>query len=79
MYAFDIIPNQLIHQFESLTPELQKQVIDFVVFLRKQSLPQQVSKRTVGEYRDKIQIADDFSVPLTDDFWIAKKSSFSDV
>ncbi len=62
---------QLVHEFEVLPPELQKQVFDFVSFLRKQQ-QQLVKKRTVGEYRDKIRIADDFDAPLGDDFWLGQ-------
>ena len=61
---------QLVHEFEILEPELQKQVFDFVAFLRKQQLRQQLSKRTVGEYKNKIHISDDFDAPLGDDFWV---------
>ena len=63
---------QLVHEFEVLAPELQKQVFDFVAFLRKQQLQQHISKRTVGEYRDKIHIASDFDAPLGDDFWLGQ-------
>ena len=51
---------QLMHEVDLLAPELQKQVFDFVVFLRKQQLRQSSSKRTVGEYKHNIRIADDF-------------------
>ena len=61
-----------MHEFEVLAPELQKQVFDFVAFLRKQQLRQQSSKRTVGEYKDKIRISDDFDAPLGDDFWLGQ-------
>ena len=47
---------QLLHEIEILPPELQKQVSDFVVFLRRQQQKQQIKKRTVGEYADKISI-----------------------
>jgi hypothetical protein len=55
---------QLVHEIEVLPPELQKQVVDFVAFLRKQQLKQRVTERAVGEYRDKIRIAEDFDAPL---------------
>ena len=63
---------QLVQEFEVLAPELQKQVFDFVAFLRKQQLKQQLSKRSVGEYQNKIHIADDFDVPLADEFWLGQ-------
>ncbi len=31
-----------------------------------------VRKRTVGEYKGKIHIADDFDAPLGDEFWLGK-------
>ncbi len=63
---------QLVQEFEVLPPELQKQVFDFVAFLRKQQLKQQLSKRSVGEYQNKIYIADDFDAPLGDEFWLGQ-------
>ncbi|WP_394754194.1 hypothetical protein [Crenothrix sp.] len=50
---------QLLHEIEILPPELQKQ-------------KQLLKKRTVGEYRDKIVIHDDFDTPLPDDFWLGE-------
>ncbi len=64
---------QLLHEIEILPPELQKQVSDFVVFLRKQQQKQFVKKRTVGEYKDKIVIHEDFDEPLGDDFWLGQQ------
>jgi len=32
-----------------------------------------VKKRTVGEYKDKIVIHEDFNEPLGDDFWLGKQ------
>ena len=63
---------QLVHEFEVLAPELQKQDFDFVAFLRKQQIQQQLSKRSVGEYQNKIHIADDFDAPLGDDYWLGQ-------
>lgn len=64
---------QLLHEIEILPPELQKQVSDFVVFLRKQQQKQLVKKRTVGEYKNKILIHEDFDEPLGDDFWLGEQ------
>ncbi len=63
---------QLIHEFEVLPPDLQKQVFDFVHFLKKQQQTA-VKRRTVGEYIGKIRIAEDFDEPLGDDFWLGQK------
>jgi hypothetical protein len=64
---------QLLHEIEILPPELQKQVSDFVIFLRKQQQKQSIKKRTVGEYKDKIVIREDFDEQLGDDFWLGEK------
>ena len=37
---------QLLQEIEILPPELQKQVSDFVIFLRKQQQKQHIKKRT---------------------------------
>ncbi len=31
-----------------------------------------VAKRTVGEYKKQIRIADDFDKPLSDEFWLGE-------
>ncbi|MFZ2170233.1 MAG: DUF2281 domain-containing protein [Methylococcaceae bacterium] len=61
---------QLLHEIEILPPELQKQVSDFVIFLRKQQQKQLIKKRTVGEYKGKIVIHEDFDESLGGDFWL---------
>ena len=63
---------QLAHEIEILPTELQKQVFDFVAFLKKQQLKQRADKRSVGEYCQKIRSADDFDEPLGDDFWLGQ-------
>lgn len=64
---------ELLQEIEILPPELQKQVSDFVIFLRKQQQKQSIKKRTVGEYKDKIVLHDDFDAPLADEFWLGEK------
>ena len=64
---------RLLQEIEILPPELQKQVSDFVVFLRKQQQKQLIKKRTAGEYKDKIVIHEDFDEPLGDEFWLGEK------
>ena len=64
---------QLLQEIEFLPLELQKQVSDFVIFLRKQHQKQSIKKRTVGEYKDKIVIREDFDEALGDDFWLGEK------
>lgn len=63
---------QLLQEIEVLPLELQKQVSDFVIFLRKQQQKQLIKKRTVGEYKNKIIIHDDFDEPLGDNFWLGE-------
>lgn len=63
---------QLVHEIEVLPPELQKQVFDFVSFLRRQQQQNGLRKRTVGEYKESIRIAKDFDEPLGDDFWLGQ-------
>jgi len=64
---------ELLQEIEVLPPELQKQVADFVAFLHKQQQKQLIKKRTVGEYKDKIVIHEDFDEPLGDEFWLGEK------
>jgi len=64
---------QLFREIEMLPPELQKQVSDFVVFLRKQQQKQVMKCRTIGEYKGKIVMHQDFNQPLPDDFWLGEK------
>ena len=63
----------LLQKIETLPIELQRQVSDFVIFLHKQKQKQCIRKRTVGEYKNKIIIHEDFNEPLTDDFWFGEQ------
>lgn len=77
--------DELIQQCQALPPDLQRQVIDYVEFLRVKYLtPQEVkeqpdtsvaakSQRTLGLHRGKIWISDDFDAPLPDEFWLGEK------
>ncbi len=64
----------LIQEIKVLPPELQKQVSDFVIFLRRIQKKQPITRRTVGEYRNKISIHQDFDKPLNDEFWLGKET-----
>jgi hypothetical protein len=64
-------PQLLLQEVNLLPPELQKQVFDFIIFLRKQQQPR-LTKRTVGEYRNQIIIHDDFDEPLPEQFWLGE-------
>jgi hypothetical protein len=64
---------RLMQEIEILPPELQKQVSDFVFFLRTQQHKTTLKKRTVGEYKDKIIIHADFDAELPDEFWLGEE------
>lgn len=64
----------LIAKLQTLPPEQQQQVLDFVEFLAqkyaKSQQPQQ--QRVLGLNQDEIWISDDFNEPLTDEFWLGE-------
>jgi hypothetical protein len=66
-----MLNSQLLQNIESLPPDLQKEVGDFVDFLRqKYPLLTTKQQRTVGEYRQQIVMHTDFDQALDDDFWL---------
>lgn len=63
---------ELINKFQTLAPEQQQQVLDFVEFLgqkytQAQKAPQ---KRILGLNQGQIWMSDDFNDPLPDEFWM---------
>ncbi|MEH2376357.1 type II toxin-antitoxin system VapB family antitoxin [Nostoc sp.] len=66
--------SQLIAKLQTLAPEQQQQVLDFVEFLaQKYVQPQQTpQKRVLGLNQGKIWISDDFNDPLPDEFWLGE-------
>ncbi|MCC5627772.1 DUF2281 domain-containing protein [Nostoc sphaeroides] len=66
--------SKLIAKLQTLAPEQQQQVLDFVEFLaQKYAQPQQPpQKRVLGLNQDKIWISDDFNKPLPDEFWLGE-------
>ncbi|MEH2243957.1 type II toxin-antitoxin system VapB family antitoxin [Nostoc sp.] len=66
--------SKLIAKLQTLAPEQQQQVLDFVEFLaQKYAQPQQPpQKRVLGLNQDKIWISDDFNDPLPDEFWLGE-------
>ncbi|MBN3872026.1 MULTISPECIES: type II toxin-antitoxin system VapB family antitoxin [unclassified Nostoc] len=66
--------SKLITKLQTLAPEQQQQVLDFVEFLaQKYALPQQSpQKRVLGLNQGKIWISDDFNDPLPDEFWLGE-------
>ncbi|MEH2079220.1 MAG: DUF2281 domain-containing protein [Nostoc sp.] len=61
--------SKLIAKLQTLAPEQQQQVLDFVEFLpQKYAQPQQSpQKRVLGLNQGKIWISDDFNDPLPDE------------
>ncbi len=61
---------QLIQQISSLPKDLQKQVADFVEFLKTKSEAESESKekknRQFGKFKGLISMSDDFDEPLED-------------
>ena len=69
-----MLNQQLLQNIESLPPDLQKEVGDFVDFLRqKYPPPTAKQQRTVGEYRQQIVMHADFDQTLDDDFWLGNQ------
>ncbi|MEH1900748.1 MAG: DUF2281 domain-containing protein [Nostoc sp.] len=66
-----------IAKLQTLAPEQQQEVLDFVEFLaQKYAQPQQPpQKRVLGLNQDKIWISDDFNDPLS--WWAEKFISMS--
>lgn len=67
-----------INQRTAVLPDnLQQEALDFVEFLfaKSQNLLPKVesnTQRIAGLQRGKVQIAEDFDVPLSDDFWLGQ-------
>ncbi|MCC5625940.1 DUF2281 domain-containing protein [Nostoc sp. CHAB 5715] len=66
--------SKLIAKLQTLAPEQQQQVLDFVEFLaQKYAQPQQSPQEQVlGLNQGKIWISDDFNEPLPDEFWLGE-------
>ncbi|OCQ96778.1 hypothetical protein BCD64_14300 [Nostoc sp. MBR 210] len=69
--------SELIPKLQTLAPEQQQQVLDFVEFLiqkyaqpeKTQETPQQ---RILGLHEGEIWMSDDFNDPLPDEFWMGE-------
>ncbi|MGH1396758.1 MAG: type II toxin-antitoxin system VapB family antitoxin [Trichormus sp.] len=69
--------SELIAKVQTLAPEQQQQVLDFVEFLmqkyaqpeKTQETPQQ---RVLGLNEGEIWMSDDFNDPLPDEFWMGE-------
>ncbi|MBD2412315.1 hypothetical protein FACHB389_24995 [Nostoc calcicola FACHB-389] len=68
------ITSKLIAKLQTLAPEQQQQVLDFVEFLSKKYHQPQKSpqKRVLGLNQGEIWMSDDFNDPLPDEFWLGE-------
>ncbi|OKH39657.1 hypothetical protein NIES2119_05145 [[Phormidium ambiguum] IAM M-71] len=61
-------------KLQTLPPEQQQQVADFVEFLAQKysHTPQQKSGRVLGLHKDMGWMSEDFNAPLADEFWLGE-------
>jgi mRNA-degrading endonuclease RelE of RelBE toxin-antitoxin system len=69
--------SEVIAKLQSLAPEQQQQVLDFVEFLaQKYNQPQKTKeipkKRVPDLNKGQIWMSDDFNDPLPDEFWLGE-------
>ena len=66
--------SELITKLQTLPPEQQQQVLDFVEFLAQKYVQAQATpkKRVMGLHKGKIWMSDDFNDPLPDELWMGK-------
>ncbi len=68
------ITETLIAQLQTLPPEQQQMVIDFVEFLaHKHAQSQPEKQRVLGLNQGEIWISEDFNDPLPDEFWTGEQ------
>jgi mRNA-degrading endonuclease RelE of RelBE toxin-antitoxin system len=68
------ITSELIAKFQTLAPEQQQQVLDFVEFLAQKyaQTPKPPEKRVFDLHKGEIWMSDDFNDPLPDEWWIGE-------
>ena len=66
--------SELITKLQTLSPEQQQQVLDFVEFFAQKYAQAQETpkKRVMGLHKGKIWMIDDFNDPLPDELWMGK-------
>jgi hypothetical protein len=60
---------QWLQDFETLPPEKQAEVVDFIQFLKSRQVPQgqpQKTQRPFGVLKGEVWMSDDFDAPLED-------------
>ncbi|WGV27877.1 DUF2281 domain-containing protein [Halotia branconii] len=66
--------SELIAKLQTLAPEQQQQVLDFVEFLaQKYAQPEQPPQKRIPDLnKGEIWMSDDFNDPLPDEFWLGE-------
>jgi mRNA-degrading endonuclease RelE of RelBE toxin-antitoxin system len=66
--------SELIIKLQTLPPEQQQQVLDFVEFLVQKYVqpPEKPKKRVLGLHKGQIWMSNDFNEPLPDEFWLGE-------
>ena len=68
------ITETLIAQLQTLPPEQQQMVVNFVEFLaHKHAQSQPSQQRVLGLNQGEIWISEDFNDPLPDEFWTGEQ------
>ncbi|MDZ7960411.1 MAG: DUF2281 domain-containing protein [Aulosira sp. DedQUE10] len=68
------ITETLIAQLQTLPPEQQQMVANFVEFLaHKHTQSQPVEQRVLGLNQGEIWMSEDFNDPLPDEFWTGEQ------
>jgi hypothetical protein len=68
------ITSELMTKLQTLPPQQQQQVLDFVEFLAQKYAQAQETpkKRIMGLHQGKIWMSDDFNNSLPDEVWMGK-------
>jgi mRNA-degrading endonuclease RelE of RelBE toxin-antitoxin system len=70
--------SQVVAKLQTLAPEQQQQVLDFVEFLTHKyviplEVPQEVEQKRIPDLnRGEVWMSDDFNDPLPDEFWMGE-------
>ncbi len=66
--------SEILAKLQTLAPEQQQQVLDFVEFLAQKYVTPQVPKkqRVLGLHEGMGRMAEDFNDPLSDDFLVGE-------
>jgi hypothetical protein len=54
-------------------PFTKGDVVEVIILKKESGKAEPKKQRTVGEYRGKIRLSDDFSQPLPEQFWVGEE------